>query len=221
MPQIERPDGLVVRFKSQTPPQPDLFFWAQVPLAQIGPAVAGLERALASTPAAAGPSTARSDPEPASTSAAQSSRIGASALAAALSSLQQARRPAPGPSLLAVLQPERLLPLLARNPALVEAVAPHLPEQHRGAEAIAHLISTPQFRHTLQVLEHALNSGQVTAAHFGVQAEVRGVVCVCEREFLMSNCWCVQVSCPYPKTATPAGPSGAACLIRIGDFTIP
>ena len=139
MPQIERPDGLVVRFKSQTPPQPDLFFWAQVPLAQIGPAVAGLERALASTPAAAGPSTARSDPEPASTSAAQSSRIGASALAAALSSLQQARRPAPGPSLLAVLQPERLLPLLARNPALVEAVAPHLPEQHRGAEAIAHL----------------------------------------------------------------------------------
>lgn len=51
--------------------------------------------------------------------------------------------------------------------------APPLPRR-RTPEAIAHLVTTPQFRHTLDVLTQALNSGQLHPSHFGVPAEVGG-----------------------------------------------
>lgn len=148
---------MVLRLKSPSDSQPDLFFWSQAPRDSAGASISQLEAVLAAAPV----------------QESSAPRIGASALAAALSHLQQ-RQPAPlpGPPLASVLQPERLLPLLARHPALTEAMAPHLPEPHRSTECIAHLVSTPQFRHTLQMLDHALNSGQINAAHFGVQAEV-------------------------------------------------
>ncbi|KFM27488.1 hypothetical protein F751_6069 [Auxenochlorella protothecoides] len=43
-------------------------------------------------------------------------------------------------------------------------------------EAIAHLVTTPQFRHTLDVLTQALNSGQLHPSHFGVPAEGFGTL---------------------------------------------
>ncbi|KAL6785797.1 CGL124 [Auxenochlorella protothecoides x Auxenochlorella symbiontica] len=173
--QICRPDGNIMHLKPGDGTHPDLFFWSQEPAdSQAGAALLALMRPSPSPPPPAEPPVADA-----------AVPIGASALAAALSNLGAAAGngssgvragPAGGPSLASVLRPATLVPLLARRPELVEAMAPHLPEAHRTPEAIAHLVTTPQFRHTLDVLTQALNSGQLHPSHFGVPAEGFGTL---------------------------------------------
>lgn len=113
--------------------------------------------------------------------------IGASALAAALGNIMggaSAGAPAgmhmagvsipSGPPLAEVLKAERILPLL-QNPALVERLAPYLPEEHRSAEAMAQIVNAPQFKHQLAVLTQALETGQVDTSHFGLGQPAFGV----------------------------------------------
>ncbi|EFN51190.1 hypothetical protein CHLNCDRAFT_141354 [Chlorella variabilis] len=114
--------------------------------------------------------------------------IGAADLAAVLGSLlaggagqgasgQAGRRLAadPGPSLSDVLRPELLAPLL-RSPDMVQRLAPFLPEEHRSADAISELVSTPQFRHQLDLFSHALMTGQLDASQFGLPPGGYGVL---------------------------------------------
>ncbi|PSC69302.1 regulatory particle non-ATPase [Micractinium conductrix] len=115
--------------------------------------------------------------------AAGSAGIGAADLAAVLgnilsggiagggASLQQRRLQHAldvGPGLGAVLSSEALAPLLRSDPELVARLAPYLPEEHRSAEAVVGLVSTPQFRHQLDLLTHALQTGQLDTRQFGL-----------------------------------------------------
>ena len=114
---------------------------------------------------------------------ADNSGIGASALAAALGSILAGSTPAgpsrgmpqlTGPSLGEVLKAERIAPLL-QNPTLVVRLAQYLPEEHRSAEAMAQIIHSPQFKHQLDVLTHALATGQIDTSQFGLGPPAFGV----------------------------------------------
>ena len=90
-------------------------------------------------------------------------------LAAALLAGVMAGRAERGPSLAEVLRPETLLPLLA-NPEVQEQVRPYLPQEHRSAEDITRLATSPQFREQLEVFSCALQSGQLDLQQFGLEA---------------------------------------------------
>lgn len=90
-------------------------------------------------------------------------------LAAALLAGVMAGRAERGPSLAEVLRPDALLPLLD-NPEVQEQVRPYLPEEHRGAEDITRLATSPQFREQLEVFSRALQSGQLDLQQFGLEA---------------------------------------------------
>ena len=82
-------------------------------------------------------------------------------------------------------RPDALLPLLD-NPEVQEQVRPYLPEEHRGAEDITRLATSPQFREQLEVFSRALQSGQLDLQQFGLEAahhglELRGRRGVCCR----------------------------------------
>jgi len=53
-------------------------------------------------------------------------------------------------------------------------LAPFLPEQHRTPRALAELANSTQFKQQLKVFGHALATGQLDMAQFGLSAEVRG-----------------------------------------------
>ena len=91
-------------------------------------------------------------------------------LAAALLAGVMAGRAERGPSLAEVLRPETLLPLLA-NPEVQEQVRPYLPQEHRSAEDITRLATSPQFREQLEVFSRALQSGQLDLQQFGLEAD--------------------------------------------------
>ncbi|PRW33310.1 adhesion molecule [Chlorella sorokiniana] len=178
----------------------NMFFWAQEPSADEDETyVAAVHAALnseeadtmdaegpaapaapAAAPAAAAPAAAAGGGVAASGAAS----ISASNLAAALGSIlsgaaaRQAGMAAmadPGPSLGDVLKPEALGPLLASDD-MVARLAPYLPEEHRSAAAIRELVSTPQFRHQLDLFSHALMTGQLDTSQFGLPAGGFGVL---------------------------------------------
>ncbi|KAG2498578.1 hypothetical protein HYH03_003329 [Edaphochlamys debaryana] len=92
-------------------------------------------------------------------------------LAAAQGGLGGRRRAvaAPGPSLADVLRPETLGPLL-REPGVLEALGPHLPEEHRTPEHLAALAHSPQFQQQLSTFSAALQTGQLDLSQFGLRA---------------------------------------------------
>ena len=90
-------------------------------------------------------------------------------LAAALLAGVMAGRAERGPSLAEVLRPDALLPLLD-NAEVQEQVRSYLPEEHRGAEHITRLATSPQFREQLEVFSRALQSGQLDLQQFGLEA---------------------------------------------------
>ncbi|GLC51860.1 hypothetical protein PLESTB_000556300 [Pleodorina starrii] len=76
---------------------------------------------------------------------------------------------APGPSLAEVLRPETILPVL-RDPAVLEVLAPHLPEEHRTTEQLVAVAHSPQFQRQLSEFSAALQSGQLDLSQFGLRA---------------------------------------------------
>ncbi|EFJ46263.1 adhesion molecule [Volvox carteri f. nagariensis] len=76
---------------------------------------------------------------------------------------------APGPSLAEVLRPETILPVL-RDPAVLEVLGPHLPEEHRTPEALVALAHSPQFQQQLGSFSTALQTGQLDLSQFGLRA---------------------------------------------------
>jgi len=139
------------------------------------PAATGAE---ASTPAAPGPPPRGAPLEKAlrvspalgdNASAPEGGAGGDPQLAAALLAGVMVGRAERGPSLAEVLRPDALLPLLD-NAEVQEQVRPYLPEEHRGAEHITRLATSPQFREQLEVFSRALQSGQLDLQQFGLEA---------------------------------------------------
>ncbi|KXZ44701.1 hypothetical protein GPECTOR_63g29 [Gonium pectorale] len=76
---------------------------------------------------------------------------------------------APGPSLAEVLRPDVMSAFL-RDPTVLAALAPHLPEEQRTTEALVSLAHSPQFRQQLSAFSAALQSGQLDLSQFGLRA---------------------------------------------------
>jgi hypothetical protein len=95
--------------------------------------------------------------------------VAAAALAQALMSAGARGGGGNDASLVDVLTPEVLLPVLASE-GVQERLAPFLPEAHRNSSALAELVSSPQFSAQLQTFSRALQSGQIDLAQFGLRA---------------------------------------------------
>ena len=81
-----------------------------------------------------------------------------------------AEAPPPGPGLNDVLTADVVRPILA-NPQVAQRLAEFLPASHQSSpeQAIMELANSPQFRQQLASLSHAITSGQVDLAQFGLQ----------------------------------------------------
>mmetsp|Transcript_42247 Transcript_42247/g.100221 ORF Transcript_42247/g.100221 Transcript_42247/m.100221 type:complete len:314 (-) Transcript_42247:181-1122(-) len=86
----------------------------------------------------------------------------------AMAAMQQYMR-APGPSLAEVLTPETIAPLLGDDAAL-QRLAEHLPEAHRTREGLIGTAYSPQFQQQLAAFSHALQTGELDLAQFGLDA---------------------------------------------------
>jgi 26S proteasome regulatory subunit N13 len=103
--------------------------------------------------------------------------IDAAAMAAALARLQQQQggggggggggRRVAGPGLSDILTPESVGPLL-RSDDVRSRLLEHLPEEHRSTQDLEELVRTPQFQSQLERFSHALQSGQMDLAQFGL-----------------------------------------------------
>lgn len=105
--------------------------------------------------------------------------INAAAMAAALAAgMQQpggvisaggaiGQRRAAGPGLSDILTPNSIAPLL-RSDDVRSRLLQHLPEEHRSTQDLEELIRTPQFQNQLERFSHALQSGQMDMAQFGL-----------------------------------------------------
>jgi 26S proteasome regulatory subunit N13 len=78
------------------------------------------------------------------------------------------------PSLSQVLSPDVIKPLLC-NADMLGKIAPYLPEQHRNLASLELILSSPQFRHQLDLLTHALSTGMVDTSLFGLGEQAFGV----------------------------------------------
>ncbi|GAQ79096.1 26S Proteasom Rpn13 [Klebsormidium nitens] len=78
-----------------------------------------------------------------------------------------------GPTLLDVLRPERILPLL-NNPTIQERLAPHLPESLRTPQEMRELVQSPQFQQQVETFSSALQSGQMDLSQFGIDPSKYG-----------------------------------------------
>ena len=90
--------------------------------------------------------------------------IDAAAMAAALVG---ANRRAAGPGLSDVLTPDAVGELL-RSEDVRQRLMEHLPEEHRSTQDLEELLRTPQFQSQLERFSHALQSGQMDLAQFGL-----------------------------------------------------
>ncbi|ACO70479.1 adhesion regulating molecule [Micromonas commoda] len=90
--------------------------------------------------------------------------IDAAAMAAALAG---ANRRAAGPGLSDVLTPDAVGELL-RSEDVRQRLMEHLPEEHRSTQDLEELLRTPQFQSQLERFSHALQSGQMDLAQFGL-----------------------------------------------------
>eukprot|EP00227_Mantoniella_beaufortii_P007890 CAMPEP_0197575694 /NCGR_PEP_ID=MMETSP1326-20131121/1003_1 /TAXON_ID=1155430 /ORGANISM="Genus nov. species nov., Strain RCC2288" /LENGTH=172 /DNA_ID=CAMNT_0043138505 /DNA_START=402 /DNA_END=920 /DNA_ORIENTATION=- len=80
---------------------------------------------------------------------------------------QQGQRRVAGPGLSDILTPEALGPLL-RTEDVRSRLLEYLPEEHRSSQDLEELVSTPQFKSQLERFSHALQSGQMDLAQFGL-----------------------------------------------------
>lgn len=87
---------------------------------------------------------------------------------------QQQVMDADHPSLSQVLSPDVVKPLLC-NTDMLGKIAPYLPEQHRNVASLQLILSSPQFRHQLDLLTHALSTGMVDTTLFGLGEQAFGV----------------------------------------------
>lgn len=78
------------------------------------------------------------------------------------------RRQAPGPSLSQVLKAEVMVPLL-QQADMVDKLGEFLPEPHRNPYALAEVAGSAQFRHQMEALGMALQTGQLDFSQFGLQ----------------------------------------------------
>jgi hypothetical protein len=78
----------------------------------------------------------------------------------------QQRAPA-GPALSDIFTPESIGPLL-RNADVRQRLLEHLPPQHAATQDLEQLMHTPQFKAQLERFSHALQSGQMDLAQFGL-----------------------------------------------------
>jgi hypothetical protein len=78
------------------------------------------------------------------------------------------------PSLSQVLSPDAVKPLLC-NTEMLGKIAPYLPEQHRNLASLELILSSPQFRHQLDLLTHALSTGMVDTSLFALGEQAFGV----------------------------------------------
>ncbi len=87
-----------------------------------------------------------------------------------------------------VLSADDVIPKIVGDASILEALYPHLPEEHRSADEVARLLRSPQFRQTLDVFAHAMNAGQLSELmrQFKLNPEVR----LCHR---VLSCLCVLV----------------------------
>lgn len=69
-----------------------------------------------------------------------------------------------GPSLPQVLSPDILLPLL-QGPEALQALAQHLPEEHRSTEQLCAAVQSPQFRQQVALFGSAIQTGQLDMLH--------------------------------------------------------
>ena len=104
-------------------------------------------------------------------SGATAGTIDAAAMAAALAGLQQhggggAVRVS-GPGLSDILTPASVGHLL-RSDDVRGRLTQHLPEEHRSTQDLEELMRTPQFQNQLERFSHALQSGQMDLAQFGL-----------------------------------------------------
>ena len=87
------------------------------------------------------------------------------ALAAALAGANQRR--SAGPGLSDVLTPDTVGEML-RDGDVRQRLMEHLPEEHRSTQDLEELLRTPQFQSQLERFSHALQSGQMDLAQFGL-----------------------------------------------------
>ena len=91
--------------------------------------------------------------------------IDAAAMAAALAGANQRR--SAGPGLSDVLTPDTVGEML-RDGDVRQRLMEHLPEEHRSTQDLEELLRTPQFQSQLERFSHALQSGQMDLAQFGL-----------------------------------------------------
>ncbi|KDD76749.1 hypothetical protein H632_c118p0 [Helicosporidium sp. ATCC 50920] len=197
---IPRPGARIFVLKFPAERDRDQFFWAQDPdPGSDDSSLVALNSLLTAGPAAAGGDS--SDGEDVRAGGAGGSATTAQALAQALAAalqgsggakaggqtdastlanLAQMRAQHAPLSLSKVLDPQALTPLLSGSEALVKAVADHLPESQQARDKVLALVGTPQWRHQVAVLSHALNTGQLDASQFGVAANGPGVLALLE-----------------------------------------
>eukprot|EP00887_Chlorella_sp_A99_P000404 scaffold13.g404.t1 len=186
---VGRPGARVFLLKFPDDPSRNLFFWAQEPdAAQDDSHVTRINELLEGAEDAAegmeGVEQQVPAPAPASQPATGAAAgppdggavISASLLAAALGTIMggSQRQQLAGPSLLEVLRPEAVCPLV--DDALAARLAPHLPPSYQSPAAIRDLIASPQWRHQVRLLSHALQSGELDTSQFGLPPGGLGVL---------------------------------------------
>jgi len=126
----------------------------------LGGANPGLIRPISQTtpqtPQSNAPSTSRPNPSTAA--------VGVTDLQSILSGMippNQQQQQQSTNSLPAVLAADNVLPLLMNNPALMNELLQHLPEERRTPEEVVQLLRSPQFLHSLTAFSSALQSGQL------------------------------------------------------------
>mmetsp|Transcript_36489 Transcript_36489/g.65263 ORF Transcript_36489/g.65263 Transcript_36489/m.65263 type:complete len:306 (-) Transcript_36489:360-1277(-) len=77
---------------------------------------------------------------------------------------------APGPSLGEVLSPEVMLSLL-HGDDLLQRLGEFLPEEHRNFQGLMDMAHSPQFHQQIETFSHALQTGQLDLAQFGLDAQ--------------------------------------------------
>ncbi|KAF5834463.1 hypothetical protein DUNSADRAFT_8819 [Dunaliella salina] len=109
--------------------------------------------------------------EPSQGGAQDSNALAASLMAQMAGKGTKRMRVDEGPGLHEVLQPEVVLPLL-QNPGSLQALAEHLPEEHRTMEQLIATLQSPQFRQQVALFGTAIQTGQLDTLHqFGLQTK--------------------------------------------------
>uniref|UniRef100_A0A7S3VUQ2 Pru domain-containing protein n=1 Tax=Dunaliella tertiolecta TaxID=3047 RepID=A0A7S3VUQ2_DUNTE len=109
--------------------------------------------------------------EPAQVGSQDSNALAASLMAQMAGKGTKRMRVDEGPGLHDVLQPEAVVPLL-QDPESLQALAEHLPEEHRTMKQLIATIQSPQFRQQVALFGAAIQTGQLDTLHqFGLHTK--------------------------------------------------